>query len=174
MIVHFNGMPGTGKRTVAVLLSQRLPGRLVDNHSIINEVIRTHQHGSPAYIEAVKAETGRILRLYPDEPLIFTNALAAERAEDRARLDQIADFARESGRVFWQILFGCDLEENQRRIVSPQRGPQQKLTDPVVLEGLHRDYTIYHPPAAHRLELDVTRLTAEQAADQLVELLAIR
>ena len=174
MIVHLNGMPGTGKRTLAVLLSQRLPGRLVDNHSIINEVTRTHQHGSPPYIEAVKAETGRILRLYPNETLIFTNALAAERSEDRERLDQVADFARGSGRIFWQILLRCDLQENQRRVVSADRVLQQKLTDPAVLEGLHRDYTIYHPPAAHRLELDVTQLSPEQAVDQLAKLLANR
>lgn len=172
MILHLNGMPGTGKRTVGLLLSQRLKARLVDNHSIINDVTRTHLHGSPAYIEAVKAETARILRTHPKETLVFTNALAAEHAGDRARLDQVADLARETGRIFWQILLTCDLQENQRRIVSPDRGLQQKLTDPQALAFLHRDYTIYHPPATHCVDLDTTHLTPEQAADQLLDCLS--
>ena len=49
------------------------------------------------------------------------NALAAERPEARARLDPFAEHARQHGRPFWQILLHCDLAENQRRILSPQR-----------------------------------------------------
>lgn len=166
MILHLNGMPGTGKLTVARILSIRMNAQLVDNHEIINEIIKTHPHGSAAYIKAVMEETGR--RLLMDQDLIFTNALAAENPEDRARLDQIAEHARHTGQVFWQILMTCELAENQRRIVEPERRLHQKLGDPEMLAKLHRDYTIYHPPATHRLEVDTTRLTPEEAAEVIL------
>lgn len=168
MILHFNGMPGTGKRTVAQIVCQRLGARLVDNHSIINPILQTHSHGGPGYQRAVLQETGRLLELHRQETLVFTNALAAERPEDRARLDQIAEHARQHGRAFWQILLHCEMAENQRRILSPQRAQHQKLMDPNILEQLHRDYTIYHPPAEHPLALDTSGLSPDQAAEQIL------
>ncbi len=46
MIIHLNGMPGTGKLTIARLVAQELEGRLVDNHSIIDEVTLEHEFDS--------------------------------------------------------------------------------------------------------------------------------
>lgn len=167
LILHLNGMPGTGKLTVARILSDRLNARLVDNHSIINEVIKKHSQGSPEYMRAVMEETGRILG--GGGQLIFTNALAAENPKDRARLDQIAEHARRTGQIFWQILLNCELAENQRRLLDPQRRELQKLDDPEVLAQLHLDYSIYHPPATHHLELDTSERSAAETAELILE-----
>lgn len=161
MIVHLNGMPGTGKLTVGRLLAAALGARLMNNHSIINQVGRGH----PEY-------TAFIMRLAADvlaggRPLVCTNSLVAELADDRARFSQIAA----AGDPFVQVWLHCEPAVNLQRVTSSDRADLGKLTDPAALANLRARYTIYHPPAAHPLELDTTASTPAETCRFILDFL---
>ncbi len=163
-------MPGTGKLTVARLVAAKLGGRLVDNHQIIDEIIKVHPMGTGGYVPAVIEATRLVLDDCTASPVpcVFTNCLAAEIPSDRDRFHQISDAAHSASRPFLQVLLHCQPAENQRRIASQDRADTGKLRDPEVLKHLLAKYTMLHPPTTHELELDTTNLTANQIATIIV------
>ena len=46
-------MPGVGKLTVAQILAGKLPGRLIDNHRLIDAATTCCEHGSPTYVKVL-------------------------------------------------------------------------------------------------------------------------
>ncbi|HMS39005.1 MAG TPA: AAA family ATPase [Pyrinomonadaceae bacterium] len=170
MIVHINGMPGVGKLTVAKTLATKLNFRLIDNHLLIDLVTTVWKHGSAEYLSMLKKITGVVLEEIakkPNEIFIFTNALSAELEEDRERFDRLSGFAKDKNIPFVQIFLDCDLEENQRRIVSEERKTKGKLMNADELEEIHKNYTIYHPPTKFALIINITNLSAEEVSGQI-------
>jgi shikimate kinase len=170
MIIHFNGMPGVGKFTVAKLLAEKLNVRLIDNHRLIDLVLSLCDRGSAEYLNLIEKFTEVILdeiSTKPDQIFIFTNALAAELAEDRERFEQISQFASQNNIPFVQVLLFCDLEENKRRVVSENRKTKSKLMNANELEKLYQNYTIYHPTAKFALTIETTDLSAEMVSEQI-------
>ncbi|NJM52923.1 MAG: AAA family ATPase [Blastocatellia bacterium] len=158
MIIHFNGMPGVGKQTVAEILANKINARLIDNHLLIDLVLAVCERGSAEYISMLKKIMAVVLEQIaetPDQTFIFTNALSAESKGDTERLDQIRLFAENHKIPFVQILLKCGLEENKRRIVSENRKLKGKLMNPDELEKLQQ-YTIYHPSTEFAFEIDTT------------------
>lgn len=168
MLIHINGMPGTGKLTVARLIGERLRARVVDNHAIIDQVTPEHPRDSSTYVPAVVAAMTKFLATYQDKVVVFTNAFAAEIESDRERFHQIAEAADHRGVPLIQILLVCSAQENARRVASEDRGQRGKLRDPEALSTLRSRYTMYHPPSPRRLELDTTALSADEAAERIV------
>ena len=169
MIIHFNGMPGVGKRTVAEILANKINARLIDNHLLIDLVLAICERGSVEYISILKEIMAVVLEQIAqtsDQTFIFTNALAAESKGDRERFDQIHLFAENHKIPFVQILIKCNLEENKRRIVSENRKTKGKLMDVDELEKLQK-YTIYHPLTEFAFEIDTTNLSAAVAAEEI-------
>jgi thymidylate kinase len=169
MIIHFNGMPGVGKLTIAKILAKKINARLIDNHLPIDLVLAVCERGSAKSIEMIQKIVAVILEQIaemPDQIFIFTNALAADYDGDKERFDQIRRFAENNKIPFVQILLKCDLEENKRRIVSENRQSKGKLMDADELEKLQK-YTIYHPPSEFAFELDTTNLSPEAAAEEI-------
>lgn len=173
MIIHINGMPGVGKFTVAKLLAEKLNARLIDNHLLIDLVLTICERGSAKYISMLKKLMDVVLEQIaenPNQTFIFTNALAAEFAEDKERFDQIRCFAEKHEIPFVQILLNCDLGENKKRIVSENREAKGKLIDADELEKLQK-YTIYHPPTEFSFEIDSTNLSAKIVAEKIIGLI---
>jgi len=170
MIIHLNGMPGVGKMTVAKILAGRINARLIDNHLLIDLVTSVCERQNPNYQVMIKRIMKVVLEQVaetPDEIFIFTNALAAESRNDRERFEQIRRAAEKRKTPFVQISLTCELEENKRRIVSENRRLKGKLMNPDDLDGLYKRYTIYHPPAEHRLTIETTGVPAETVSDEI-------
>jgi adenylylsulfate kinase-like enzyme len=173
MIIHFNGMPGVGKLTIAKALATKTGGTLIDNHMIIDVVVLTHPRGTPEYRPAVQAGFLNYIRNIAAEPdtkiYILTNALANELPEDRELLDAIANATQHVGHSFIQVLVECDWNENLRRVVSDDRATKGKLRDAALADELRKKYTIYHPPAEHRLTIDSSQIEPEVAAGKVAD-----
>ncbi len=171
MIVHLCGMPGVGKLTVARALSARLSGRLLDNHLFVDlacAVVGRSADYMPLLRELTECCYERLRLRNPPEPLVFTNALAAEYPEDVARLEALRGLAQDLARPFVPVLLTCALEENERRLVAESRALKGKLRDVDVLRDIFAASTPAHlPEHPNALVLDTTQLAPEQAADRI-------
>ena len=141
ILLLLNGFPGVGKLTVAKelqasLLADNIPTNLVDNHSIIDFVIKTVERRTPAYYAKRKA----VLRSeFPNKYTDTTNMVVIMTAgfanEVEVDVDQWKDHvavARERGFHFIHVNLGCDIEANIKRITSEERvkgreGPNARL-----------------------------------------------
>ncbi|MBN8829265.1 MAG: AAA family ATPase [Sphingomonadales bacterium] len=172
MIIEIVGQAGIGKLTVGRLLAARLPGRLLDNHSIYNVAFALTEFRSEAFYRTVRAVRDiawqTALELPPEVPLILTTAngtFAWWREEWR---DAVVHLARGRGARLLVVHLLCSDEENRRRIASPDRLERRKPVDPATVDrNGERVAMLDHGDA--RLELDVTKLTAAEAADLIVE-----
>ncbi len=175
MLIHLNGMPGVRKLTVAQILSDRLSTHLIDNHSIINAAyVPGHAHGSDGYFRTLQALNTLLYKelTRPDAPkdLIFTNALANEYSEDRERYQAVFNLAQQRSDDFMPVLLSCDLDENLRRVVSPDRRLKQKLTKPDILKTTHEKYPIIHPDDhPNQIRIDTTHNTPDQTAQIILD-----
>lgn len=164
-------MPGVGKLTVARELSELLSGRLLDNHLFVDLACAVVGRG-PDYLPLLRELTeccyARLRVRNPPEPLVFTNALAAEYPEDAARLEAVRTLARDMARPFVPVLITCTPEENERRLLAESRALKGKLRDAAVLRDIRGATTPAHlPEHPNALELDTSELTAAEAARHL-------
>jgi len=176
MIVHLNGMPGVGKLTVARRLSEILPARLIDNHLIIDLVEGICGGRSPDYLTVLTAITEIAYNLIAQtsstkQPIfLFTNSLAAELPEDRARLAAVMDLATRTHTPFVPILLTCNASENERRLLMPDRSAKRKLMDAKILRELSARYSIAHyPDHPNALQIDTSNLDAVKTADMIAQ-----
>lgn len=103
MITHLNGMPGSGK--LAKILAAELHAELLDNHSLIDIITLTHPRGSAQYLtapeQAVECTLEELLGREPLRPVVSTNALAPESADDRHGFEPVVSItARWHRRLF--------------------------------------------------------------------------
>lgn len=169
-IIHINGWPGSGKLTIARLLAARLEARLVDKHTLINPAEMLFTRRDPLY-RSLRAEVRRavfehIVRADPKASFIFTDALSGDAFDSRSFSD-FAELARQRNARLFAVVLDCTAEENERRLVSEERAERAKLTDPDVLRRLRAGHDLLRGKADHRVELDVTTLSATDAADRL-------
>jgi hypothetical protein len=174
VIVHLNGMPGVGKYTVAKRLREIIPARLIDNHLIIDLVESICGGRSSDYTRMLAAISEVVYSLIAqtsaDEIILFTNALASGVPEDEARLGAVKELARRMHTPFVPILLTCEAAENERRLLMPDRSAKGKLMDARNLRELIVKYQIAHyPQHPNALQIDTSTLSAEQAANKIVE-----
>jgi hypothetical protein len=97
----------------------------------------------------------------PSCPIVFTDALADD-ASDRAAFESYRHLASVRRATLVAVLLECEAAENQRRLVG--RTERLKLTKPHILADLRAKHRLLRPEHADLIELDITRLTAEEAA----------
>jgi predicted kinase len=175
-LIHINGWPGCGKLTIARLVAKQLNARLIDNHTLINPADALFGRDDPSYWpmrRAVRTLVFEYAAKLPSElPLVCTNALA-DIESDRAYFDEYRALASARGARLIAVTLECDLEENVRRLTASGRADLLKLTNPEILRDARRSYGLYRPDDPLRIVLDVTRLTAEEAAAALSQLLSM-
>lgn len=177
VIVYLIGYPGVGKYTIAHELARRCsPDRhmvVVDNHYANNVIFAlVGADGKAPLGPEVWAQVSRVREavldtvetLSPQEwSFVFTHVLIDDPADAElfARVEQIA--AARSSRLV-PVRLTCRVDELTRRVVDPDRTKRLKWRDP---DGL-RNYVATRPllrvDHAELLELDVTDLTAAEAA----------
>ncbi len=172
MLVVLNGYPGVGKLTIGRILADRLGARLLDIHSVYNVAFALTEFRSPDFyyatgvVEDLADEL--IARLPKDVPVVFTTVLT-ENAARGADADMARFERRAIGRgPLCMVHLHCDLAENKRRIVSAARDGMRKPRDPEMAQRNHDGAAeLSGADLDHMLRLDVTLLSAAEAADRI-------
>jgi predicted kinase len=172
MIIELQGHGGVGKATIARILAERLGARLLDNHTIYNPAFAVTDFRSPAFYETVRlvrtVAFGRAADLPADVPVILTIAPGLNREWGREWQAAARALADRRGVPLLAVHLACSPEENRRRIASPERALLRKATDGALVDtGPDRPALLDHADAV--LELDVTSLRAEAAADAIAD-----
>ncbi len=168
VIVHLNGWPGVGKLTIGRALAGKLGARLIDNHLLHDVAIRCAGLDAPGrwpLYEVVREAAYRALAKRPDdEAFVMTNALCMNTPRERHAWEYVVDLAIARKAPLVPVVLEADLVENARRLQSHDR-TGRKLTDVETLRGFTTIDSIQRPDVPELLVLDVTELSADQAAD---------
>jgi gluconate kinase len=171
MIIHLNGWPGVGKKTIGQLVASRLGARFIHNHLLHDMAIACHGLNDPArwvMYEQVRQAAYAGLRARPrDEIFVMTNALCTKSAREREAWSHVVELAVDRGVPLIPIVLEADFAENARRLQEADR-MGHKMTDPALLREFMALDTIQRPDVPELLVLDVTKLSATQAAEAII------
>ena len=169
VVLWFTGLSGAGKSTIANLVEKRLHAMGRHSYLLDGDNVRHGLNKDLGFTEADRVENvrrvGEVARLMVDAGLIVLTAFISPfRAERRlARSLVEAD-------EFIEIHVDTPLDVAEGRDV---KGLYKKAR-----RGELRNFTgidsPYEPPESPELRIDTTELTAERAADRVVELLRSR
>ncbi|GAB7322481.1 hypothetical protein MBLNU13_g03418t1 [Cladosporium sp. NU13] len=191
-IIHLNGFPGTGKLTIARKLVEKLNreyeqqhpsqsanhirAKLVHNHLLIDPAGAVLERSQPGYNELRTAIRQAVFTTLINESstyetiYVFTDWQSGN-AVGSGVCEEYLAMAKARGSQFIPILVSCEEQENVRRIQGVSRAISDKLTDSELLVQWRQEVD---PPPVYlfsdqgaRLELDVSSLTPEQAADAI-------
>lgn len=176
--IYLIGLPGTGKLTIAGEIKKLLPAILVDNHLINNVVFclidpdgktklpaKVWEH--TLAIRQIVLETIRTLSK-PNRNFIFTNALTNEDPADAVLFQEIVDLAKAKGARLFTVRLLISTEQLVRRVVSPDRVAKLKGIDPDAARRQSETHTVFTPKTSDYIDLDVSNLTAAEAAQHII------
>ena len=191
-IIHLNGFPGTGKLTIARKLVEKLNrdfeeqhpsksanhtrAKLVHNHLLIDPAAAVLERSQPGYNELRTAIRQAVFTTLVDQSstyetiYVFTDWQSGN-AVGSGVCEEYLAMAKARGSQFIPILVSCEEQENVRRIQGVERAISTKLTDSELLLQWRQEVD---PPPVYlfrdieaRMELDVSSLSPEQAADAI-------
>jgi hypothetical protein len=178
MIIHLNGWPGVGKLTIGGALAHRLGARLIDNHLLHDVAIRCAGLRDPdrwPLYESVRSAAYAVLARRPaSEVFVMTNGLCIGHERELKAWNYIVDLAINRNVPLVPIVLSADIHENVRRVESAERFIRKKLRDGAFLRELVRSDELQRPDVPELIELDVTRLSAEEAVERIIAEIAIR
>lgn len=178
-IIYLMGFAGTGKLTIAGEIIKQANFRLVDNHLINNPILNLVRVDSKTDLPDSVWEKTAIIRdavlsamveIVPKEyNFVFTNELIDGDSDCQIIYNKIEEMAKLRGSVFVPVRLICEQEELCRRVVSPSRISFGKTTNVDKAKHKSSNMQVFLPDNKKTLRLDVTNLTASQAAEVILE-----
>jgi len=182
-VVFMLGYPAVGKRTVGRHLADLLDGVLVDNQLIHHPVLALFRWDGKSPLPADIWERTDPIRdavmttiedLAPTtNSYVFTNCL--EKGDWAAtQYDRVRSLAHRRSSLFLAVVLTCDIEEQVRRIDTPDRIALMKGSDPEGYRWHRQHVTLFQPPPEDVLELDTTVVEPARCAKRVYEALIDR
>ncbi|KAL2756389.1 hypothetical protein ACRALDRAFT_1070554 [Sodiomyces alcalophilus JCM 7366] len=174
--VYINGYPGVGKLTIAKELCKLLPkAKVVSNHLLIDPAAAIFDRSAEEYQPLRQVLRREILKSIAtakstrDVAWIFTDQQSSGKLA-RACARDYQEAAALHGSPFISVVLHCSLEENLRRASGGDRGngSNAKLTDLDTLRSIREREDIFHFGGDCELVLDVTHLSASEAANKII------
>ena len=170
-IIYLIGGPGIGKQTIAREIRKKQRITVVDNHSYTNAIFSISKNYAHPKHEEYRLKVRNIVleamsEICPkNESFVLTNVISL--GEEFFYYKPVEELARKRKALFIPFILSCGLEENKKRIVNPFRKKYMKTVNPDVVEQIAN---LGQPSIKHHniLHLDVTNLTASEAATQIV------
>ena len=165
---------------IAQEITRKADFRLVDNHLINNPILSLiHRDGKTklprrVWDNALKiwdAVADTLVHISPPEyNFVLTNVLIQGDAGDQKHYERIKDVAEQRKARFVPVrLMISDTDEHIKRITDPNRALKLKETNAEAPKRYAETQEVLHVPHPHCLTLDVTRLTAAEAADVILK-----
>lgn len=177
-IIYLIGFPGTGKYTVAKEIAAQENFKLVDSHLInipIFSLIPTDgKTPLPSRVwqnckQVWRAVLDTMIHIAPaDYNFVLTNKLLENDTEDRAWFKEVETAATTKKAHFVPVRMICSVKEMEKRIVRPERKERLKQTDPLAPARYVQNDEILKIDHPNLLNIDVTNLSASQAAQQIL------
>lgn len=183
MIVHLLGFPGVGKYSIAAGLTRlaeedgdRLV--LVDNHLSSNVVLSVVEADENGHLpDGVWDRVGEIREvLYssieelspPEWSFVFTNVLVESDPRSPLVVERLSRLATARSSPYVPVMLRCEPGELIRRASSPERAKRHKWTDAAAVAEFAERETLLEPREHSLVHVDVTSMTAEDAATQIL------
>jgi hypothetical protein len=176
--IYLIGFAGCGKFTIAQAIRARYDCILVDNHHINNVIFSLiDPDGKTKLPEKIWENTRRVRSAVldtirdlakPGRSFIFTNELYDGEELDRRLFMEIVDLACHRGGIFLPVRLTMEPLELARRVVSPGRAERLKAIDPQAALIKAQNREVFRPHGFDFLEMDVTGITAEEAAERIL------
>lgn len=177
-IIYLFGFAGCGKLTIAKAIQLKLDCILVDNHRINNVIfslidpdgksrLPSRVWKNVGVVRAAVFDTIRHLSK-PGRNFIFTNELLQGDEGARKVFLEIAELAKERHALFLPVRLLISPDELARRVGSPGRAENFKETNPQDALEKAQQMEVFKPDGFAYLELDITSITPEEAAKQII------
>jgi thymidylate kinase len=187
VIVHLIGFPGAGKYTVAGAIARQaeLDGRryvVIDNHHTSNVIFKVMDVDGVRPIPRevwdrvgeVRAVLCRAIEEFspPDWSFVFTNVLTEGEQVDRDIVARLSELAVRRGNPYVPIYIRCETEENLRRVPAVERRERMKWIDADAVRAFVDGHELLRFDGHDPFAVDVTSLTPDDAARQILDHIA--
>ncbi|KAJ5800683.1 uncharacterized protein N7518_002751 [Penicillium psychrosexuale] len=180
--ILLNGFAGVGKFTIASKLATYLAfagleARVVHNHLLADLADAVRSKTAPTYqtfrrqlrdlvFDAISTDE----HILPGTAFVFTGNFSQSMVGQTAA-QEYATAASRCGASFIPVTIHCNIEELERRIVSRSRSEvsSRKLLDPARGAKIATQKVLYIFENTQALSLDVSLMSAEQAAKRIAE-----
>ncbi len=172
VVIYIMGLAGTGKYTIAKKISSH-GYKLVDNHLINNPIFSLLENdgegrASNAATDKIDQIRSIVLEFMTEDRqhhYVLTNQLL-DNPFHRRIYDEIMNAAKIRGSLFVPVRLSISSNERAKRIVQPDRGERFKITDAAEAYEPRKRLKVSHQ---NLLELDVTHLSADEAANKILQ-----
>ena len=127
-LLFLHGSPATGKLTTARALLRMVPGRLMDNHAVIDFVRTIFDFDAPGFWPLIHDVRYSALDAAAANgvPLLVTTFCYAE-PEDREQFGKFEVIMQRHGGELLPVFLHCSREEAMRRVGNPDRVERRKM-----------------------------------------------
>jgi shikimate kinase len=177
-IIFLIGYPAVGKLTIGKILAERMSARLIDNHAVNNSIFQiVRANGAVNITENVSKYTSAVRQTVidaieelsnPQESFIFTNVLI-DKPNDAATFNKIKTLAEKRGNDFIPVIISCDANDLIKRVSSPDREKNLKLTNVDVLKSILESKKILPINHPNLLKVDSSHHSKEEVANIIAE-----
>lgn len=177
-LIYLLGFPGTGKYTIAKEICAIEDIKLVDNHLInIPLFSLIPNDGVSPLPERIWDNVGLVWDAVldtithispPDYSFVLTNALSNENEQDRHWFNKVKLACESKNRTFVPVRLLCSVEENTKRIVSPERKARMKDINPLSPQKNAANHSVLDTDHPNILTLDVSDISAKMAAKTII------
>ncbi len=177
-IIYLIGFAGTGKLTIAKEIALKADFRIVSNHLINNTVLSVIQaDGKTPLPRTVWDKIGVVRNVVfdtietispSDFNFIFTNELVEGNEIDINIYHRIEEIALKRGSEFLPVRLICEAEELGNRVDSQERKANFKMVDREASLKQSRTSKVFTPNHPNTFTLDVTNISASNAADLIL------
>lgn len=172
VVVYLMGLAGTGKYTIAKKISSQ-GYKLVDNHLINNPIFsllgkdgaRNASDAATDKIDQIRTIVLNFVKEDKHHSYVLTNQLL-ENPFHRRIYNEVMNTATQKGAIFVPVKLLISSDERARRIVQPDRGQRFKITS---ADEAYKERQRLQVSHRNLLVLDVTNLSAEEAANRILQ-----
>ncbi len=175
-VIHINGFSGVGKLAIAKQLVKLLgDARLLDNHAWMDAAFALHRVGSKPWLQLCNEMRRLVYQsasdAKPGTALVLTNVLYSDRCneefDDFDTFEQVSNISNERQVPLLAVTLTCEPIEHRRRLT--RRRSSHKLRRWKSMARALGTFTLLRPDDVPHLEIDVTNLTAAEAAQCIVQ-----